>query len=205
MNQTYLKAAEDLKSEDVTVRRAAIDILYHKIRRANSTVIMGALLEATYDDDLKVRMDASTMFKRLSISDRYNCDQFLCRLAAKLAPESDANTFERVMTLETLSRIGKGAKNYCQYMADHLEHEDWLVRLSAVNALGAMGGEINFHKFFRSAVIRRQRTDENMEVRKAADEALRQLKPLKPGWMTDQLPGWNVRILRNNKKGKNKR
>lgn len=205
LNQTYIQAAQDLKSEDVTVRRAAIDILYHKIRRANSSIIMGALLDATYDEDLKVRMDAAVMLKRLSISDRYQCDQFLSRLADRLSPKSEASAFERVMTLETLGRIGKGAKSYCQYMADHLQHEDWLVRLTAVNALGDMGGEINYHKFFRAAVIRRAKTDENMEVRKAADAALRQLKPLKPGWMLDQLPGFNKRIIRNTKKGKNKR
>lgn len=202
MNQTWLQAAEDLKNESVTVRRAAMDILYHKVRRANSSVIMLALLGATYDEDLQVRMDAATMFKRLSISDRYQCDQFLSRIAARLGPESDADSFERVMTLETLSRIGRGAKNYCQYMADHLEHEDWLVRLSAVNALGAMGGEINYHKFFRAAVIRTRDTDAREEVRKAADMVLRQRKPLKPNWMKEQHPGWQIRVLRANTKGK---
>eukprot|EP00930_Biecheleria_cincta_P023839 TRINITY_DN17145_c0_g1_i1.p1 TRINITY_DN17145_c0_g1~~TRINITY_DN17145_c0_g1_i1.p1 ORF type:complete len:283 (-),score=29.63 TRINITY_DN17145_c0_g1_i1:188-1036(-) len=193
MNVTFYGAAKDLKSENVTVRRAAIDILYHRLRRANSTVIMEALLEATYDEDLKVRMDAANMLKRLSISDRYNCDQFLCRLAARLGPKSDADSFERVLTLETLSRVGKGAKNYCQYMADQLGHEDWLVRLSAVNAL-AETGEVNYHKFFRAAVIRREKSDENLEVRKAASDALRRLKPLKPRWMIEETPGWILRV-----------
>lgn len=202
MNQTWVQAAEDLKSENVTVRRTAIDILYHKVRRANSSVIMLALLDATYDEDLQVRMDAATMFKRLSISDRYQCDQFICRLAARIGPESDADSFERVMTLETLMRIGRGAKNYCAYMADHLEHEDWLVRLSAVNALAGMGGEVNYHKFFRAAVIRTRHTDENDEVRKAADMALRQLKPIKAGWMKAQHPGWQIRVLKSVSRGK---
>jgi len=186
------KLAADLKSPDVEVRRAAAESLWRSMSLVSSPTTMLVLVSAVMDDDLKVRMDAAATLGKVGKMDRFNTDPYIARLAQRLRKDSDANTFERILVLEALARIGTPAQLYSKYIGLQLDHEEWMVRLSAVNAIGKLGPE---QQFFRSVLVQMKR-DENEEIRKRAEEVLLQKRYVEPGWLKAQNPGWRVRVLK---------
>lgn len=194
-----LEAAQQLDSEDVSIRREGAQYLQENLRYASSPTIMEKLLESLYHEDFQVRMVVARCFSSVGETDRWGMDPYVARLANRLKDDS-TSPFERVLILEALGRMGEPAQLYSKFVGWNLEHEEWLVRLSALNCIGQLGPELQFH---RSVIVRLLR-DENDEIRKRAQQVLDQRPYEQPGWLKVQNPAWRVRVLKAIK-GKSKR
>eukprot|EP00415_Alexandrium_ostenfeldii_P000662 UN0662 len=185
------KHVEALGSEDVEQRRVASLAVWRTCTKA-SPALMEALTQAVFDEDLKVRYDAALSLEKLGKMDRWNTDPYIARLAQILAKD-DTDPMQKVLIMEALGRIGTPAHVYSRVIANQFVHEDWRVRLFAVEALRKLGPEQRLH---RAALVRLKRDDNEM-IRKAAETSLARFPIDKPGWLKVQNPTWRGRVLKS--------
>jgi len=192
--------AKKLADPDVEVRREAIKRLWEVMDggrrmqmdgRAATRITYEALVRATFDDDWKVRWDAALAIGKLAHSSRWETDPYIAKIAHWLK-DKEMPSEAKICAIQALERIGAPCYPYAKAIADHLEHADWKVRLTAVTAMGNLGPEQHHYR----AIIVRLKRDDHEEVRKAADETLRKVPWEEPVWMQVQTPRWQKRVAK---------
>eukprot|EP00933_Yihiella_yeosuensis_P055023 TRINITY_DN5365_c0_g1_i7.p1 TRINITY_DN5365_c0_g1~~TRINITY_DN5365_c0_g1_i7.p1 ORF type:complete len:352 (+),score=27.79 TRINITY_DN5365_c0_g1_i7:39-1058(+) len=194
-----LEMAHNLTSRDIEVRRTAAKNMMTEVKSAQNPKVMGALFNAVYDQDHEVRLLAADAIRRIAIDDYYGADPWVAKFAQKLR-NNETSVIERVLTLESLGRLGQIAQFYTRCTSSSFLHEEPMVRLAAVGCIKRIGDQFDKysdkkgdkHYRFRRSHLSKLKFDENAEVRTAANRALRTEpdKWIPTKWMENQKRQW---------------
>lgn len=197
-----------LRHGDLEQRRAAVEGIMNNVpekwewneeEQQVSPMLLEALTQAVMDKDWKVRWDATLALSWWAKVDMWAIDPYIARLAHKLKQNS-TSVDDKIILIQVFGRLSWPGHYYSRIVGNHLEHEDWRIRLVTCQSLLMMDSQ--FH-FFRAALVRLKR-DTHEEVREAAEAVLRVFPVDKPGWQKVDKAPWRDRILKNIKNKKHR-